>query len=536
MTGFNWAYLIIIFVAAVLLDLLILRLRRQSHLILATRTRVGEAIRALGRWLAAQTRQVLTDTRMILGSGRDQFRRQWQTPIQALRASMVGGALFISVSLGVGYAHDTFVSGWQLWLWLLCVAITVMTLFPFQSPRFAISWTVVLLGLLAGIALLTRLAAIHGLPATLHADEAGTAYMTLTHLPVPSGDTLNPFRYGYNEQPALYHYLQKLSISLLGATPFGIRFPSAVAGTLAVLATYYCIHALDGRLTALMGAAVMAASSYHIHWSALALNNVWDTLWVPLMLGGYTWAWRGGSRLALLLGAMALGLAQYFYAGSRIGVLLLVFLAIRLWQRDPDPERMARQLGTFLLLATVVAAPVLIFAAANPANLLARFEQDLFWHGLAQGYGLGSFEIHVSAILDQAVRSLTGFTTLPDQTGFFGGQVPLMLGLAAPMLAGGVIWACWRREFLPVLWLGLTMFLGGFMLQATPSSSHFVVAIPALAWLIAKPLGALADAGRPVLAFLLLGVIMATDLVYYFGVYIPSGASPHLVSPFPTPP
>jgi 4-amino-4-deoxy-L-arabinose transferase-like glycosyltransferase len=330
--------------------------------------------------------------------------------------------------------------------------------------------------------------------------------------------------------------VQKLSITLLGATSFGIRIPSAGAGALAVLATYLCIAFLEDRRTALMGAALVAASSYHIHWSALALNNIWGTLWVPLMLGGYAWAWKGGSRLGMLVCALALGLAQYFYAGSRVGAVLLAFLAVGLWRTDRDPDRMARQLGAVLIPATVIAAPVLIFALTNPDHLLARMEQDLYWNGLAQGYGLGSVDVNLSAVLDQLGRSLAGFTTLPDQTGFFGSQVPLTFGLAAPLLAAGVIWACYRRAFLPVLWLGLTVMFGGFLLQATPSRSHYVVAIPAIAWLIAMPLSAIAETGRPSLAWLLLAVIMSTDLVYYFGVYLPGGASPHLLAPFPTPP
>jgi hypothetical protein len=77
--------------------------------------------------------------------------------------------------------------------------ITVVTLYPFHSPRFSTNRTTVLLGILVLGALLVRVAAILGLPAMLHPDEAGTAYMTLTHLPIPGGQELNPFRYGYNE-------------------------------------------------------------------------------------------------------------------------------------------------------------------------------------------------------------------------------------------------------------------------------------------------------------------------------------------------
>jgi hypothetical protein len=96
------------------------------------------------------------------------------------------------------------------------------------------------------------------------------------------------------------------------------------------------------------------------------------------------------------------------------------------------------------------------------------------------------------------------------------------MGLAAPLFLAGLVWAFLQRQFIPLVWIALTMVFGGFFVGATPSSSHYVAAIPAVAWLIALLLEAIWRHVRPWLAVVLLVSIMAADLLYYIGVYIPA--------------
>lgn len=471
----------------------------------------------------------------ILRSTAAQLRLIVRTPRLAFLASMITGAFLLSLSIGILYAGQIMVSGWQLWLWLLCALITIAILAPHSLPKIKMSrrQRLILLGVIA-FALLARAAAVISLPTTLHVDEAGTANLTMTHVPAPDGSTLYPFGYGYNWQPALYHYIQRLSVSLLGGNTLALRTPSILAGTLAVLATYELITALSDRETGLIGASILAASHYHIHWSALAMNNVWDTIWVPAILGGYAWAWERGERWGLVICGTALGLSQYFYAGSKLGVVLLLILIMVLFRREADVDRLVRNVGTVVVLTAVIAAPIAIFAILNPGGYLERISQVFFWVAPTSSVEQGPWLSFLGEILSQAVRSLSGFTSLPDQTGFYGGNVPLTIGISAPLLAGGVLWAIYKRAVIPLAWLALTAFLGGFFLAATPSSSHYVVALPAIAWILAIVLQSVRKLHHPFLAYVLLAVVVSTDLIYYFGVYLPGGASPHLDVPFPT--
>jgi hypothetical protein len=130
------------------------------------------------------------------------------------------------------------------------------------------------------------------------------------------------------------------------------------------------------------------------------------------------------------------------------------------------------------------------------------------------------------------VYAAGAFTVFPDVTGFYGPGVPLLFGAAAVLFIVGMLWALRLRQFLPLMWIILTVIFGGILLTGNPSSSHYVVSIPAICWLSAMPLGWLIQMGRWRHALAIGALVVATDLSFYFGVYVPS--APHdLQTPFP---
>jgi hypothetical protein len=130
-------------------------------------------------------------------------------------------------------------------------------------------------------------------------------------------------------------------------------------------------------------------------------------------------------------------------------------------------------------------------------------------------------------------HSFGAYVAYPDITGFYGPGVPLVFGLALVIFLVGVIWALHTRRWLVLAWVALTALLGGFIMRGAPSSSHFVVSIPAIVWLLILPLDALIARGRWRLALSVMLAIMLIDLVFYFGVYVPGGPS-DLDLAFPT--
>lgn len=124
------------------------------------------------------------------------------------------------------------------------------------------------------------------------------------------------------------------------------------------------------------------------------------------------------------------------------------------------------------------------------------------------------------------------FSSIAEGTGSYRPGVPLVVGLAVPLPLAGRPWSLYKRRLLPVLWMGLAILFGGFLLHALPASNHDVMAIPAITRLIAQELGGLAEVGRLRIAMAGLAIVAVTDLVFYLGFYAP-GPSEDLIHQFP---
>lgn len=493
-------------------------------------------------WRASTRRRVsaaATDSVSTLPPLLSQWRRSllaaWTEmktdELKLMQVAVAVAAVFITSSVGYLYVGELWVQGWQLWTWLVCIVVLAATLVPWASlPTISLPnwrWLVVL----SVLALLLRALSLESVPGLLHVDEIGSADFPMLHVFPDGRPTINPFITGNASQPVLFQYLMRLSIAVAGYSITGIRISSAIAGVLAVMATYFAVAVFQDRRTALISAALMATYHYHIHWSRIALNNIWDTLWVPLWLAAFAWGWRkqwsGGAALA----GLAVGLSQYFYAGSKLGLLLLLYVIVVLYRQDQDRRRLIIHVGKFLFAAWAVAAPIIVFALVKPEAYFLRTSVVLGWQEHAIVSAIGEYDLW-RYFWHQVWRSLGAFTSVSEITGFYGPGVPFLIGLAAPLFGVGFFWSAWRRRFLPVLWICLTALLAGMMLGGTPSSSHYAVSIPAICWLTAVPISWLWERGRRPLALFVLAAVMSTDLAFYFGYYA-AMAPRDLIHPLP---
>lgn len=448
---------------------------------------------------------------------RDRVRGNDQHGMQIVTAL---AAASISVLLGYAYVNSSWVDGWQLWTWLLTLGVLVVVLTPWaERPSLTLpAWRWLLaINLLA---LLLRLPFLEFIPGGLHVDEMGVAGYAARHVFPPEGQTINPFHTGASSQPTLYHYLIRLSFALFDYDIAGLRISSALVGTLAILATYLMVLVFDRKRTALFAAAIMATYHYHVHWSRLALNNIWDTVWVPLILAGFAWGYRRGWSGGAVLSGLALGLSFYFYAGNKISLFLLPLVMLMAYRQDPDRQRLLIHTGKLGLTAVAAGAPITLFALIQPQVFFARSRVVYAWQEPAIVDAVGQLD-YGAYLWHQIWRNVGAFVAVPDITGFYGPGVPFLIGLAAPLFVIGLLWAIWKWQWVPVLWVLFTVIFGGIMLTGAPSSSHFVVVIPAICWLTAVPLNWLWQRDMEKLALVLLVAIMLTDALFYFAIYVP---------------
>ena len=344
-----------------------------------------------------------------------------------------------------------------------------------------------LLALFVG-AWLLRGTAVTEFPNTFSGDEGSAGLHAARFL---QGLADNWFTIGWFSFPSLWYAVQSIFIELFGQTVEAMRYFSALGGALAVLATYWLARVMFDRTTAVAASVVIMASHFHIHMSRIGLNNVWDSLFVAVVLAGLWQGWRSGKRLPFIVAGLALGLGQYFYVSVRVLPLLVLIWVVGLWWWQPRLWR--RRLPDFVLsgyTAVLTVLPLAIYFAGHWAEFQAplnrvtiigeRLDSMAVLDGLPPAF----------VVLRQMWLAALGFTQIPLRLLYDPG-VPLLMSFAASLFLIGVAWSLLRfdgRSGLLLLPLLSVIFLSGFS-QDPPASQRFILAMPAVAVLVARPLG-----------------------------------------------
>jgi 4-amino-4-deoxy-L-arabinose transferase-like glycosyltransferase len=395
------------------------------------------------------------------------------------------------------------------------------------------------------LALLLRITALDSVPFTLGGDEA---WFGLTARQVIQGELRNPFVTAFVSMPTLFYWPLSWAMRLVGEGMTGLRLPAALVGTATVPVLYLFARHMWGRRMAFLSAAFLATYDYHIHYSRLGANNVWDPFFAVLALWLLDWALTEAEaakrdRLFILSGVV-IGLSVYFYTGARLlPFLVIVYLAFVLVQKrwsQLSPIRTDHLVRCLLLLVLaflVVAGPILNFALTHPDDWNARLNQvgiiQSGWLAREPGLtGKTTFQI----LAEQFLRAAGAFHVFPDRTVWYGAQRPLLGFLPGVFPLLGMTWALlrWRerRYFLTLAWFWAVIIAGGMLTESPPSSQRLVFAIPAVALLVAAGLDQTVRLGRRLfrldqrMANVLLGILIVGialgSVRYYFVEFTPS--------------
>ena len=345
------------------------------------------------------------------------------------------------------------------------------------------TWEVWSLAALCLLAFLLRIVDLGGNPSILSGNEAGVGLSALEFI---DGRRTNLFNVAWWSFPSLYALVQSLPLRLLGHSVFGLRLTSVVVGTATVAATYAYARDVFDRRVALLAAGFLAGFGFHIHFSRLGLNNVWDGLFAVVLAAALPRAWRSGAARSFLVPGMVLGLAQYFYLGSRILLaLLVVWILLALPAHASRTPRRWASAGYVLAGALIAFLPLGLFYLRHPDEFLAPLSRvGLFWYWWdvqTVRYGDPGWWV----VGEQAIKSVLGFVSA-RLTEFYDGQ-PMLTAPAALLFVVGVIVALRRRREAFVLWLGLWI-AGTILLVALsanpPAAQRYVTSAPAVAVLV----------------------------------------------------
>ena len=434
--------------------------------------------------------------------------------------------------------------------WLLGVGLVAAALWRRdETPTpFALPWPRAEIAGVAALfvaALLLRLIGNNAVPAMLTGDEGSAA---LNAVAVTKGEFNNPFTIGWFSFPSLFFLLPGVAIKVLGQTYGALRTPSALAGALTVVGLYLWARPMFGRLVAGLAALMLAALNYHIHFSRIGLNNIWDGLFAVLVLGAWWRAWQEGRRRwhFLLAGAL-LGLSQFFYTGARLLPIVLLGWCVLLALTGGWPELRQhwRNIASAAAMALAVYLPLGLYfwnhpaeyaAPANRVSLLVSQLGDPNQSWLAKT-SAETGKPRLLLLAENYRDSFLGFVGKPLRAWYESGQ-PMLLAAPTALFVLGLAIALVglrdRRYWLPLLLLGGVVSLGAIT-ESTPAAQRYIMGAPVAALLVGVALATLCrfmgelappKRQRPLVAGLALvaGIaIAAVDLRFYFYDYIPHG-------------
>lgn len=399
--------------------------------------------------------------------------------------------------------------------------------------------------------LLLRTVALGSVPYTLGGDEA---WHGLLARQVMHSEMRNPFIMGYMSMPTLFYWPVSWSLWLVEDGIIGLRLPAALAGTATIPLFYAFTRSLWGRRPALLSTVFLTAYDYHIHYSRLGANNIWDPLFVIVAVWGIDRALTadredGAPRIKpLIVAGLALGVGFYFYTGARLLPLLIVAYAGFVWITSRSPRgstghpltlgQVVQALAVVGVAAIIVAGPMISFALAHPDDWNARVNQiGIIQSGWLEREPELTGKTPARLLTEQFLHAAGAFHVYADKTMWYGSERPLLGFLAGAFALLGMAWAVahWRerRHFLVLIWFWSVIITGGMLTDSPPSSQRLVMAIPAVCLLVTIGAEQTVALGRRLLGSsrraenLALGLIMAalavSSIRYYFVEFIPTG-------------
>ncbi len=361
----------------------------------------------------------------------DVSRTEFDAIVWRLRVLALGGALLAVALAALGSRVDAVVGEvGRSWWSSLRRAPSLFVGWCRHEPRAVVA---------AGAAILIAAVAVRVafLDVPMRYDEATTynnfvskpLYVALANYATPNNHLLNTL-------------LAKVSVALLGNEPWAIRLPALVAGIAIVPATFALTRVLYGRVAALLGAALVAASSTLVEYSTNARGYTLVALATVLAFLAAARALERDSlgawavvAVAGALGLYAVPIMVYPLGGALVWILVSGWLAGR-----PVRPLLIRLGGTALVaavLALVLYAPV--YAASGVRSVTANeFVEPRSWSAL-----LELSPGHVSDTVDTWTRDLPLVVTILLGLGLLAGVVstPWIGRFPVPVVIAVVAWA-----------------------------------------------------------------------------------------------
>lgn len=423
-------------------------------------------------------------------------------------------------SVGAGPEKRMYSPAFAVISWLLGILLMLMGGYRLGEEKPKISTLTILVTILITLfAFLFRGTGTATIPIIFSGDEGAAGGNAAQFV---SGGWNNIFITGWFSFPTLFSFVQCLSIRISGQTIESLRVLSVIVGSLTVAAVYLCGKAMFSHRAGILAALSLSALHFHIHFSRVGLNNIWDGLWYTIFIGALWYGWERNSRIAYLIAGLVLGISQYFYVSSRaLFGLLIVGVMIALCVQRVRMYRALPDIFLMFAVAIVVLFPLALFYIHHPNEYLAPIWRASFFRE----------SFNWKFVMQQILVGMKAFTHA-HLSWYYTPGTPILRPMYSALFYIGLIALPLRyrdsRAVLILLWL-LTFALIGGLSESAPASQRYVAAAPACALVVGLGLCQFADifecrwqkyskvvAG---LSYIIIVVAMMNDLYFYFVEY-----------------
>lgn len=419
----------------------------------------------------------------------------WFRLTPARMIAVIFGVIFAFVgSISTGMEFMLYSPLVSLGMWAISIGLFIYAGWTtdLRKVRFPV-WPVVLSLVFFVGAFAIRAFDTTNIPIYLTGDEASGG---LSAFVFTDGLTNNIFNLGWYSFPSLFFFIESIFIRILGATTPALRIVSALGGALTVGVLVLVVRQMFGMRAAVIAGLCLLFSHYHIHFSRLGLNNIWDGLGFVVTAGAFWYAWKAEKKSAFVLTGLAVGFSQYFYTTSKGLVILIgLWLFIKLFTDRKKLFRLLPDLILMVLAACVVVLPLAFYyfkyphALMEPANRVSVLGDWL--PNAVRDRGLPAWRI----ILEQASTALLAFTDVPLRYWYTPGVPALRENLAWAFYMG-MVFLLFRikddRTWMVLIWLFI-FFLAGAASDSPPAAQRYVASIPVCMIIVAVGIDRIAE-------------------------------------------
>lgn len=386
-------------------------------------------------------------------------------------------------------------SYWDVFtLWVmsnLCFAAAFAPALPHLAPlrwlrrhRFELLAVIILTGLAA----MLRFVALGAVPNVVSGDEGKIGLLALSAL---RGELNNMMATIFGHS-TMYIFAIAGAMKLLGVGPTGLRLTSAVSGALTVPALYILARRMFNVRVALIAAALLAISHFHLHFSRIIVaGSIQDAFFATVAFYFFFTGLEERSPFRFVLSALVIGVHLYIYMGARLVILLLPAYVIALLITDRELVREnAGNLLAFVGALVVVSAPMALWAIEHTADFMTRANQV----GVIQSGWLAN-EVRVTGQSQYRILAnllLQAFLTVnyyPAQ-GFYNSPLPMLDFLTGAMFMLGLAYSLYhvtdRRHLLLHAWFWSGVVVGGALVVLPANAAYrIMIVFPAVCIFVA---------------------------------------------------